>query len=442
MRIAFRVYFKSISVRKAGTVPESGPLLIVSNHPSTFMDPMVIGLQMKQPLFFLAKAEVFRSGFAKWLLPKFNMIPVYRKQDDPSQMHKNDETFEKCYEHLANKGTILIFPEGVSITQRKLEKIKTGAARIALGAEAAHGYSLGVKILTVGLNYSNPHRFQSDLFINLDEPITVADFKTLHQVDSIKAAQALTEKIRGRLEHNIITIEDSETDKLVKNIELVFQSRLQQLSAENEQPAGPSDQFEMTKKIVQAVQYFNLRDPDRVQRMTDKTDMYFTWLERMHLNDHLLKNLSRSGSIFFRSLSRLLYLFFGFPVWLFGVINNYLPYKLPYYIARSLTKKVDWHGALFVTSGIFTFIAFYSIQIWLVQDRWHDWRVTLAYFLLLPLTGFFAFAYYRRFTDLRGKWLIFSLFAKRATLVSRLLNMRQEIIDEIEQGRKEFLVGS
>ena len=225
-RIAVRVYFKKITVRTGSPLPEEGPMIIVSNHPNTFMDPIVIGLQMKQKLFFLSKADVFKSGFAKWLLPKFNMIPVYRAQDDPTQMHKNEDTFEKCFEHLAKKGTIMIFPEGVSLTQRKLEKLKTGAARIALGAEAANGYKLGVKILTVGLNYSNPHRFQSELYINIDTPIEVLDFAEQHKQDPFKAAHALTDLIRERMEQHIIAIDDTDTDRLVKNIEIVYKSKL------------------------------------------------------------------------------------------------------------------------------------------------------------------------------------------------------------------------
>ena len=40
-------------------------------------------------------------------------------------MNKNEETFIKCYEHLENGGAILMFPEGISITERKLKPIKT-----------------------------------------------------------------------------------------------------------------------------------------------------------------------------------------------------------------------------------------------------------------------------------------------------------------------------
>src|SRR5687768_5715739 len=117
MQITVRVFFRSITIRNKAVFPENGPLLVLANHPSTFMDPIVIATLLNREVYFLAKGELFKSGFAKWLLPKFNMIPVYRKQDDPSLMNKNQDTFNNCFEHLEKGGAILMFPEGISITE-------------------------------------------------------------------------------------------------------------------------------------------------------------------------------------------------------------------------------------------------------------------------------------------------------------------------------------
>ena len=184
MRTTVRIFFRSIIIRNQESIPEKGPLLVLANHPSTFLDPIVIASLLDRKVFFLAKGELFKSKFAKWFFPKLRMIPVYRKQDDPSQMSKNQDTFKKCFEHLEKGGAILMFPEGISITERKLRPIKTGAARIVLGAEANNDFSLNSSIVTIGLNYANPHRFNRDLFINIDNPIHVADYKKEYEADN------------------------------------------------------------------------------------------------------------------------------------------------------------------------------------------------------------------------------------------------------------------
>jgi 1-acyl-sn-glycerol-3-phosphate acyltransferase len=65
---------------------------------------------------------------------------VYRKIDSEKNMEENINSFNKGYEILENSGVFLIFPEGVSIGKRVLEKIKTGAARIGLEADSKNKY--------------------------------------------------------------------------------------------------------------------------------------------------------------------------------------------------------------------------------------------------------------------------------------------------------------
>ena len=58
-RIGLWVFFKRLEVRNRNLIPAEGPLLVVSNHPNTFMDPVVIAAQLRQPAFFIAKSTVF-----------------------------------------------------------------------------------------------------------------------------------------------------------------------------------------------------------------------------------------------------------------------------------------------------------------------------------------------------------------------------------------------
>ena len=84
---------------------------------------------------------LFNSSIKKWALTKFNLVPVYRKIDDKENMGGNINSFKKGYEILEKNGAFLIFPEGVSIGKRVLEKLKTGAARIGLEAEFKNDFS-------------------------------------------------------------------------------------------------------------------------------------------------------------------------------------------------------------------------------------------------------------------------------------------------------------
>ncbi len=176
-----RIFFRSITIKNGNLIPEKGPLILLANHPATFMDPIVIACSIKRRVYFLGKGELFKGRFANWFLPRLNIIPVYRRQDDPDLMFKNNDTFKKCYEHLEKGGALLIFPEGVSITERKLKPIKSGASHIATGAESRNNFRLGLKIVNIGLNYADQHKFHRDLLINVHEPIEARDYAETFQ---------------------------------------------------------------------------------------------------------------------------------------------------------------------------------------------------------------------------------------------------------------------
>lgn len=433
LRIALRVFFKRIVVQHSDYIPTKGPVIICANHPNTFMDPIVLAMQLKRPVFFLAKGALFQSAFAKWMLPKLNMIPVYRQQDNPGDVKKNDETFSKCYEHLENGGAILIFPEGVSIAGRKLKEIKTGAARIALGAEARNDFSLNVKILNVGLNYQNPHKFNQNIFINIEKPIEVKNYQQKYVADNIQSAKDLTQEIANQLERLIINIEDEKTDQLVHKIEEIYKTKLsEELSIIKEQQL---DNFELTKNIVDTVTYFKTHEPKRVEQAGLAVYNYYKNLESIGISDKQLNTKEKQSGWFVTNLKKILFLLLGFPVYVYGLVNSFLPFEIPDWLAGKITKDVEYRTPLAFVLGIFTFITFYSIQYYLVWHYFHNSIVVVAYIISLPITGFFAYYYYHTFMEMRAGWRLINLFYKKGELILALMNERKAIITAFDEAK-------
>lgn len=436
MKITRSVFFRSITIRNKELIPSHGPLLVLANHPSTFMDPIVIATILDREVFFLAKGELFKSSFAKWLLPKFNMIPVYRKQDDPTQMNKNDDTFKKCFEHLEKGGAILMFPEGISITERKLKPIKTGAARIVLGAEARNNFELGVQIINIGLNYENPHKFNRHLFININKPLQAKEYKEIYSTDTFKAAELLSEDIRKQLEKLVIAIEDKKTDELVNDIETLYKYSIsKEIGIENE---DKSKEFLITKGIIETVNYYKVLQPARVEAMRKRIKDYFNNLKELGLSDSDLNANEKSNSFFGSNLKSLLIMILGCPVWLFGAINNFLPFEIPGWIAGKISKEIEYKGAIGMVGGMFTFSIFYSLQIITVWKLSHSQWLTIVYGISLPLSGLFAYWYWHTVNKIRTKWILIMLFYKKSVFISNLISEREQIIAEFNKAKNEY----
>ena len=160
LRFALRVFFRRIEVVGRERVPRSGATVFVLNHPNGLVDPVFVLCHAPRRVSFLAKSTLFKMPVIGYLVRAMEAIPVYRKQDAGEDTSKNRETFGRSAELLRRGGTLAICPEGKSHSEPSLQPLKTGAARIALGA-ASSGAALDLKIVPAGLYYTAKTTFRS-----------------------------------------------------------------------------------------------------------------------------------------------------------------------------------------------------------------------------------------------------------------------------------------
>ncbi len=434
-RIALKIFYRKIEVKQSGNLPVKGPLLLVANHPNTFMDPIVIASLLRQEVYFIAKSTVFNTPFRKWLLGKMNLIPVYRKEDGVASSGANSATFEKCYDFLQANGTLLIFPEGNSFNERRLRPIKTGAARIALGAATRSNFSQLITILPIGLNYSEPTQFRTKVLVNIASPIIVNDLATIYQADNGHAVRLLTEQIREALESEIIHTHSEEDDELVKQVEAVYKSKL----VTDHQISNSVEEFELTRHLVASLEFFKTINPERVKQIQQKIRAYLAQLNQLRLNDqvfydaagnrHLGKWLFTSGLFFLISL----------PLYILGLITNYLPYILPAKVATALTEEEEFMAPILMSTGIFTFPLFYTLECYLIWYVTQSWLVVLLFLLLLPTAGFFVLYYYQKFKKVRNTLKLQTLFFRDRKLISGLMQQRESLLAELEFAHQQYI---
>ncbi|TDN36616.1 glycerol acyltransferase [Hymenobacter sp. UV11] len=431
VRLGLRIFFRRLEVRHRERLRVPGPLMLCSNHPNTLMDPLVTAVQRHQPIAFLAKSTFFKNPILGAIMRSGNCIPIYRRQDvegsanapTPAQLAaSNEASFGRCYDYLERGGTVMIFPEGTSVSERRLRPLKTGAARIALGTEARHDFKLGLQLVCVGTNYFDPSHFRSDVLLNVAPPIEVAAYAERYRQDPDAAADELTEEIRKRLTRRLVISRDAEDDQLAQQVERTFGDHLNP----NDDPTTLYDNFELSRTLLDAVAWFEQHDPGRLAALREALGTYLADLENNKLDDDALDQSQRPGT----RLADYLNLVLGFPVWLYGLLTNYLPYKLPAEVAHRATKETEFIAAIMLGVGMVTFPLAYALEAAAVQ-HWltHDWRLTLLFVISLPLAGFYALGYWQtlsaRLKRLRVRRLpgstLAALQARRATVL-RLLD--------------------
>ncbi|MDJ0364305.1 lysophospholipid acyltransferase family protein [Hymenobacter sp. H14-R3] len=396
VRLGLRVFFRRLEVRHPERLRLPGPLMLCSNHPNTLMDPLVTAIQRHEPIAFLAKSSFFKNPILGAIMRSGNCIPIYRRQDSegsanalsPAQLTaSNEASFGRCYDYLERGGTVMIFPEGTSVSERRLRPLKTGAARIALGTEARHDFKLGLKLVCVGTNYFDPSHFRSDVLLNVAAPIEVASYAARYREDPDAAADELTEEIRLRLTRRLVISRDAADDQLAQQVERTFGDHLNP----DDDPTTLYDNFQLSRTLLDAVAWFEQHDPNRLADLRSTLTTYLADLEKYKLDDDALDQSQRPGT----RLADYLNLVLGFPVWLYGLITNYVPYKIPSAVADRATKETEFIAAIMLGVGIVTFPLAYAVEDAAVQHWTHDWRLAALFVISLPLAGFYALGYWQ-----------------------------------------------
>jgi len=443
VQVALRVFFRRLEIRHRERLDAPGPMMLVSNHPNTLMDPLIAAANRRAPIAFLAKSTFFKNPVSRAIFTSGNCIPIYRRQDaesgdagvTPAELaQRNEAAFGQCYNYFDKGGSIMIFPEGTSVSERRLRPLKTGAARISLGAEARHDFKLGLRILPIGNNYFDPSRFRSDVFVNIGKPIVVADYADAYRADPEAAADALTEEIRRRLEQRLIITRDAAEDELVLQIERTFGEHL---VPDDEETLY--DNFLLSRTLLDAVPYFEKHDPARLTQVREKLSSYLLDLDRLRLTDEALESGKGRGQRWTRATVSGLKLVLGLPLYLYGLLNNYIPYILPSLIAKRATKDLEFVAPIMMVTGILTFGLCYAGQIGLVHHFTHSWLWTALYALSLAPAGFYALSYWNNLRTRLRRLRALKLFRTERPTMESLLRQRNDILRLLSESRAAYL---
>ena len=161
-------------------IPATGPFIIAANHRS-FLDPFVIAVMARRPIYFMTKKEAFINRPAAWLLSSLGAYPIDREGGD-------QEAMDTTKAILARGDGVLIFPEGTRTRPGPLGRPKRGVGRLALetGAPVVPVAIIGSEAVRKGWRI-RPHKVR----IRAGAPLTFPQV----QEPSRHLAAAVTDRI-------------------------------------------------------------------------------------------------------------------------------------------------------------------------------------------------------------------------------------------------------
>lgn len=390
LRIPVRVFFRQIEVIGLENLGEDGGrgAMIAGNHSNSLLDPLLIVATAGRVVRFAAKDVLFRTLPLRLLLHGLGAVPVARPADRvagggdvPGQRTDgvkvdNQQMFNALSQVLAGGGAMGIFPEGLSHDQAQLQRLKTGAARIAL--DVAHRYDQPLDVVPVGLTYIHPKRFRSRVVVWYGPPIQIGqDWAERFARDGREAVQALTAEIDAALRELTVNADDWDTARVLDAVRRLYQ---------------PPD-IELWQRVELARRFNRLYPtvqhlPDIAATVAD-VRAYLARLRALDLDDRDVQRKVTAAQVLGKAALRLMDALLWAPLALPGLVLQTPVAALISWGGVKLAPRKDVIATTKLVMGLLLVPLAHAALVALLAWR-VGWQVALGVAMLLPISGYAA----------------------------------------------------
>lgn len=371
LRLVVGVFFRQVTVVGQELVPRSGPVIFAGNHPNSLIDPVLIVTTAGRTVHFAAKDVLFRSRLLRVFLRSLGCVPIFRRMDHTGQVD-NSATFAALHKVLAQGGAMGIFPEGISHDESQLARLKTGAARIALGVLGGQPDAV-VHIVPCGLTYVRRNRFRTRVLVQYGLPIRV-DAERVGDNER-ESARTITDELEVGLRSLTVNADAWETLRVLDGVRRLYQPG--EVSLE--------ERVELTRRFSSV--YPQVREHPEIVALYQQVAAYLERLDEAGLTDRdLVREIGPiEGGL--RAALNLVRLVFWAPAAIPGLLIH-LPLGM---VARwagvrftprpdviATTKLVIGMGLVLLTYAALTTLAGFA----------GGWRSAALVAALLPVSGY------------------------------------------------------
>ena len=421
-RLVTKVFYKKFEVTGQEHIPNNAGIIFCVNHVNALIDPVVLQASTNKNVRPLARSGLFKNPILKPILELIGAVPIYRRKSKNTDTSKNRDTFSKCYELLGQNETLVIFPEGQSHSDSHLHDLKTGVARMALGALKANG--VAPVLIPVGLTFVKKRAFRSEVLVNYGEPI---DLSVPEGASNREAAYLITDRVKAGIEAVTLNTPSWKDIDLVTRLEKFFAMR-----HGKRRTSTLKQRFQSMQRLIEAQHLLNEYEPDKMRSLMSKLRLFERLCEVCGINNYHLGIKYRPVLLVLYTLRIFSIVLIGFPVAFWGILNSYIPYVLTGWLARKFSKGEDQHDTAKVLIGMGIFGLFWGAQAYYVfENSGLIWMLTyLASIMIGSAVALLLRGEYKRTLE---NLKVFFLFLRKKDLKSYLETKRRDLEVELAQ---------
>ena len=414
--------------RTGPSIPD-GPVLVVANHPNSLLDPLIVFRTAGRPTRPLAKAPLFDQVFVGAMLRGLGGLPVYRKQDDAAQMHRNDETFRRAIDALRAGDAVQIYPEGLSHSEPSLVPLRTGAARIALGAESAADWRLGLRIVPVGITYRRKSLFRGRALATIGQAFTIERHRDAFDADPAAAVRALTDEIARALEDVTLNLTRVEDEALVETAERLYVRAKGHARWRERDPLA--DRLPRLQAFARGLAWLRANDAPRFERLARDVRAYQRRARLLGAAEADVPPRYGTLGVLRYAVVELVVLGIGLPLAALGALLWYPAYSAPRVAVRRIRPEPEAIATYKLATGFVAMpltVVIAAAAAWVLGGVW--WGIGTA--VAVPVLGLLALGWRERFERVREDARLFFRVLRHPRGRDRLAAQRDRLVAEFD----------
>jgi len=413
------IHYKKVIVIGRENLQNNFPKIIAPNHQNALMDAMAIVCSTSGQQVYLARADVFKKKFISSILYFLKILPVYRIRDGYENLKQNSEIFGKTIDVLKNNKPLVILPEGNHAGFRRLRQLKKGIFRIALQTEESENFTMGLKIIPVGLDYSDYHRFRSVLTVIYGEPIDVQDFRQVYLENPQVAYNLFRERLSTELKKYIVHIESENDYEALDELREIVNGKH---CSERKNPKVKRD-----KKLIKQMESLMEKESSLYKNICNRTLKIKKLAEKLNVGYYHLDRKNPRLIFHILAIAGLIALS---PLFLAGWILNYIFYRIPKLPLKSIKDRM-FHGSIRYVISLalgLIFLPVYAIIAFIFIPSW--WLALIAVLLIIP-AGIFAWNYTLMWQKLIERMRVRKFINRKNEEYSQLMKEYSGLLEDI-----------
>ncbi|MBC8172967.1 MAG: 1-acyl-sn-glycerol-3-phosphate acyltransferase [Chitinophagales bacterium] len=421
--IPYPLYYSKFKIHGWENVPKDKPIIFAESHRNAFMDSLACVATHSTQIWQLARGDAFKNPIIGKLFIFWHILPIWRERDEPGSdtQEKNQNTFEACYDLLAHRASIGIYPEGDCINENHIRPIKKGICRIAFGAEEKYNYDLDIQIVPVGVSYTAADKFKHWAIIHFGKPVAVKDYIETYKATPAPAINNLKNDIEKAMQSTVVHIKKTplfhEKDQLV-----TIYARHKILSEGRRY--DPLSKLQEEQKTVSLVEQAEAFDHESLQHLPHDIKTYNGLMQKFNFRENTFDPAKQHPlSIFFMGF----YFVIMFPLFIYGSVINYLPYIIPQKIVNKKIQQKIFHSSIRYVISLFMFTFYYVLLFFIIWEILGSVLSALIFLVSFPIAGHIAYYYWY---DLK-KWRSVQRFKRKKrqknTDLQALLTLREKL---------------